>query len=408
MMRRRAFSLPVLITTLVYLVAAAGHAQTPPPPRVVELTASDGTLLKATFFASAKPGPAALLLHQSNRDRRSWASIATRLASGGINTLTVDMRGLGESGGARQDSEHIPDDVDTALNYLTSQPGVDPRDVGVAGAGWLGVLHAVEAARRHPEQLKSLVLLSGETVRPGLQFLHQAKHLPELFVFSDEDEYPPTQQAMQLLYAASVSTSKKLIHYNAARDAPWVWYETSDASRVPANGAHGTDLFETRPELSQIVEQWFINTLEKTPGSAPADPIAASQILNDVEFNGGVQRARQQLMEARKQEPKAQLWPEVSMSIVAQDFSRDHDVKTAIEVFKLNLLAYPDSADAADSLADAYLADGQEELAHQYAKQSLKILDTPGIAASSWVNTEPYRREIHSDAEKVLKARSPK
>jgi pimeloyl-ACP methyl ester carboxylesterase len=402
----RALPLRLLIASIACLSCAA--ASTAPPPRILELKAADGTLLKATYFSATNPGPGVLLLHQSNRDRRSWEGMATLLAAAGLNTLTLDMRGVGDSGGARKDSERMPDDVDTALKYLTSQPGVDSRVVGIAGAGWLGVLHAVEAARRHPGQVKSLVLLSGETVRPGLQFLHHSDQLPELFVFSDDDEYPPTQQAMQLLFAASSSSYKKLVHYSAVRDAPWVWYETFDAGKVAANGAHGTDLFRTHPELSEIVKQWLIDTLKTAPGYAPADPLAASQILNDVEFNGGVQRAQQRLIEARKERPQAQLWPEISMSIVAQDFSRDHDLKTAIEVFKLNLLAYPDSADADDNLADAYLADGQEEMAHQYAQRALEILDKPSVAASSWVNTEPYRREIRSDAEKVLKAHAPK
>src|SRR6202012_1814953 len=103
--------------------------------------------------------------------RESWSAVAAQLASSGFNTLTMDMRGMGESGGSRKDSERMPDDVDAALKYLTSQPGADPRVVGIAGAGWLGVLQAVEAARRHPETVKSLVMLSGETLRPGLRFL---------------------------------------------------------------------------------------------------------------------------------------------------------------------------------------------------------------------------------------------
>jgi len=410
MMRRQYFemiSMQVLASLLLGLsfsMARAATAPIPPPaPRNVEFQAPDGTALKASYFAAMKPGPGVLLLHQSNRDRRSWASMAAQLANAGISTLTLDMRGMGESGGARKDSERMPDDVDAALKYLTSQPGVDVRVVGIAGAGWLGVLHAVEAARRHPQAVKSLVMLSGETVRPGLTFLHQADQLPELFVFSDEDEYPPTQQAMQLLYAASMSSSKKLIHYPAVNEAPWLWYETSDASKVPAKGAHGTDLFATHPELADTIERWLVATLITTPGHAPADPMAAAQILNDVEFAGGASRARQQLIEARKRDPKAQLWPEISMSIVAQDFSREHNAKAAIEVFKLNELAYPDSSDVADNLADAYMADGQKELARQYAQKSLKLLGTPGLPASTWVNTEQYRGEIRQDAEKLLK-----
>ena len=86
------------------------------------------------------------------------------------------------------------EDVDTALEFLRSQPGVTRDVIGIGGAGLQGVDNSVEAARRHPAEIKSLVLMSGETFHDGLQFLHQTSQLPGLFVFSDEGEYPPTQQ----------------------------------------------------------------------------------------------------------------------------------------------------------------------------------------------------------------------
>src|ERR1700693_1796004 len=69
--------------------------------RVVDLTAGDGTNLKATYFAAAKSGPGVLLLHQCNRQRKIWDGLAQQLAAAGINVLTVDYRGFGESGGGR-------------------------------------------------------------------------------------------------------------------------------------------------------------------------------------------------------------------------------------------------------------------------------------------------------------------
>jgi hypothetical protein len=87
--------------------------------------------------------------------------------------------------------------------------------------------------------------MSGETLRPQLQFLHQSSQLPELFVVSDDDEYPSTQQAMQLLYVTASSLSKKLIHYSAVQDAPWKWYEPFDIGKVPAKGGHGTRFVQT-------------------------------------------------------------------------------------------------------------------------------------------------------------------
>ena len=381
----------------------ASFAQAQQSPRVVDLKTSDGTLLKASYFPASKPGPGLLLFHQSNRDRKSWDGVAQQLAAAGMNVLTVDSRGHGESPGKTKEAEKWwPEDLDPVFNYLVSQPGVNRDVIGAGGAGVQGVENAVEIARRHPGQVKSLALLSGETARPGLEFLHQASQLPELFVTDDDDEYPPTQEAMQLLYASASSPGKKLIHYAAAEEAPWLWYEPFDIGKVPAKGGHGTDMFQVHPELPGIIVHWFETTLLKTPGRAPADAVAAAPVLAEVEFNDGAARAQRQLIETRKKDPRAQLWPEISMSIVAQDYQRAGDLKNAIAVFKLNLLAYPDSADANESLAEAYLADGEKELARKFAEKSLYLLATPGIPASSWTNTDEYRGEIRKGAQHVL------
>src|SRR5450755_207399 len=109
--------------------AAAGNESLPPPvARTVDLKTSDGVVLKATYFAAAKPGPAVLLLHQVNRQRKTWDELARQLAEAGINALTLDMRGFGESGGKSYEKltdaevgkewQGRPDDIDVAFQYL--------------------------------------------------------------------------------------------------------------------------------------------------------------------------------------------------------------------------------------------------------------------------------------------------
>ena len=397
-----------------------------PTLRVIDLKAADGATLKASYFAAASPGPGVLLLHQSNRARDSWDGLARQLAAAGINTLTLDMRGFGESGTpytklTQQEKEKVsttwPGDVDTAFQYLVSQPGVRRDVIGLGGAGWFGVLHSIEVARRHPAEVKSLVLLSGETLQDGLQFLRQASQLPGLFVVDDDDEYPPTVEAMEWLYITSSSPSKKFVHYSASQDAPWLWYETSDASKVPAKGGHGTDMFKPHPELPGIIADWLVTTLIKTPGHAPADALASAAFLNQLWTPEGVARVTQQLTEARRKDPQAQLFPEINVDIIGEDHVREgqslkkagqlHEAKmqieAAIEIFKLNLLAYPDSADAHSNLADAYLKDGQKELARQYAEKALTMLDSHAAPASSWSDTEQRRAEIRSGVQDILK-----
>jgi pimeloyl-ACP methyl ester carboxylesterase len=126
---RRTVSLAVPLAILVALVSAiACLAQDAPAPRNVDLSASDGTKLKATYFAASKPGPGVLLLHQCNQQRHSWDAVAARLAASGIHVLTLDYRGYGESGGTpykdlppgepgRLELEKWPGDVDVAFAY---------------------------------------------------------------------------------------------------------------------------------------------------------------------------------------------------------------------------------------------------------------------------------------------------
>jgi len=400
--------LRILFLSAVIIFAALASGERPNnAPRVVDLKASDGAILKASYFAAAKPGPGVVLFHQSNRTRKEWDDLATQLAAAGINTLTFDVRGHGESGGQESRGEarkkQWPLDLDAAFQYLISQPGVKRDVIGIGGAGVIGVENSVETARRHSDQVKSLVLLSGETSRDGLQFLRQASQLPELFVVADDDEYPPIVEAMELLYITSSNSGKKFVHYSAAQEAPWLWYEPFDIGKVPAKGGHGTDLFKPHPELPGIIVDWFVTTLIKTPGHAPADTVASALILNQIETPDGVAQATRQLIEARKTDPNVQLFPEITVDIIASGHFREGDAKTAIEIFKLNLLAYPDSADAHNNLADAYLKDGQKDLARQYAEKALALLDSHAAPASSWSDTEQRRGEIRKDVEQVLK-----
>jgi tetratricopeptide (TPR) repeat protein len=121
---------------------------------------------------------------------------------------------------------------------------------------------------------------------------------------------------------------------------------------------------------------------------------------------GGVAQATQQLMEARRKDPQVQLWPEITVDIIGSDHVRAGEIKEAIEIFKLNLLAYPDSADAHSNLADAYLKGGQKELARQLAEKGMLLLDSHVSPASSWSDTQERRGEVRSGLRDVIQKAS--
>jgi dienelactone hydrolase len=367
-------------------LALALHAQ-----RVVDLTAADGTKLKATYFGAAKSGPGVLLLHQCNRQRKVWDGLAQQLAAAGINVLTLDYRGFGESGGEPFDklppermtqirAEKWPGDFDTAFQYLVSQPGVRRDMIGVGGAS-CGVNNSVQTARRHPE-VKSLMLLSGDTDLNGRDFLRHSATLPVFFSVADDDEFPPTVLAIEWLYSLTSNTSKRLVHY--------------------ATGGHGADMFAVHPELPGMIADWYVSTLIKTPGRGPdtkdAPPITPElHILDEIDQPGGAAKVGQLLEEARKRDSKATLFSEAMVNLVGYDHIQSGDTKGAVEIMKLNVAAYPNSPNVYDSLSDAYLGDGQKELARQNAKRVLELLP------SDTVDNEQRRNGIRASAEQKLK-----
>jgi tetratricopeptide (TPR) repeat protein len=144
-------------------------------------------------------------------------------------------------------------------------------------------------------------------------------------------------------------------------------------------------------------------TIDYLVGSWSCGPLAAAAILNQLAEPGGAALVKQQLIEARRKDPKVQLWPEVSADIIGSGLLREGESKAAVEIFQLNLLAYPDSADAHCNLADAYLEDGQKDLARQYAEKALALLDSHTAPLSSWSDTAERRAEIRQGIQDMLK-----
>ena len=359
--------------------------------RVVDLAAADGVKLKATYFAAAKPGPGVLLLHQCNRQRKIWDGLAQQLAAAGINVLTLDYRGYGDSGGdqfdklppqqaAQTQAEKWPGDIDTAFQYLVSQPGVTRDLIGVGGAS-CGVNNSIQTARRHTE-VKSLVLLSGNTDLKGRQFLRESTKLPVFFAVADDDEYPTSIVAIEWLYSIAADPDKKFVHV--------------------ATGGHGADMFKVHPDMPGQIVDWYVTTLIKTPGRAPGakEKVAVPKevhVLNQIDEPGGAAKVAKNLEEARQHDPKAKLFPEDIVNYMGYEHLQAQDNKGAIEILKLNAEAYPNSPNVYDSLSDAYFADGQRDLARENAKKALRLL------ASDTTDPEDRRKGIKDSAEQKLK-----
>jgi len=82
MMRRRALRIIGWMLTAAFATAGVCVAQDAAvAKRDIDLAATDGVKLKASYFAAGKPGPGVLLLHQCNQQRKNWEDLASRLAA---------------------------------------------------------------------------------------------------------------------------------------------------------------------------------------------------------------------------------------------------------------------------------------------------------------------------------------
>lgn len=379
-----------LLLVAPFLLGPSARAGESASPRIVDLKAPDGTSLKGTYFTAGRPGPGLLLLHQCNRQRKVWDDLAGRLATAGLNVMTVDLRGYGDSAGTPVDkltpeeanvvfNEKFSTDVEAAYQYLVSQPGVTRDNIAVGGAS-CGVNQSVHLAANHPE-VKALVLLSEGTDAAGRQFLRGSPNMPVFMAVADDDPDPGVTEIMQWLYTLSSNPVSELAHYPV--------------------GGHGVEMFEAHKELPGMIVAWVAATMMKRPPASAMKPAAPasgeSGFLELIDHPGGVEKAVQKFADARKRDPQAVLISEALMNRLGYEHLRAGDNKGAVELLKLNAIAYPKSPNVYDSLSDAYLANGQKDLARQNAKKALELL------LSDTTDSADRRKDIKESAEGKLK-----
>jgi 3-oxoadipate enol-lactonase len=100
--------------------------------------------------------------------------------------------------------------------------------------------------------------------------------------------------------------------------------------------------------------------------------------LNSTEFfqvlnNEGVAQAVELFKLKQKQDKSWLPFSETKMNILGYEYLQSGQTKEAIELFKLNVMAYPESANTYDSLGEAYMIHGDKELAIKNYKKSLGL-----------------------------------
>ena len=107
---------------------------------------------------------------------------------------------------------------------------------------------------------------------------------------------------------------------------------------------------------------------------AAYDPrISIAQTLLDTIRSSGIEQATKQYHDLKAVNPAAYNFEEVELNNLGYQLIKAGQLQQAIRIFQLNVEAYPNSANAYDSLGEAYMNAGEKPLAIANYQKSLQL-----------------------------------
>jgi len=198
-----------------------------------------GNLLLPDY--EGKPAPGAVLLHSGRSDRYVFAGLERLLVREGFAVLNIDWRGRGKSTNkgkyfdlSKEERANGKLDARAAIDFLTSQNGVDRDRVGM-----VGIVHGAEHAVRGSigdSRVKALALLTGYVpIDQGEREYLINGNVHTLYVTCTG--HHQVTKTMRGLYEATPSKLARLLVYDG--------------------GAIGYQLFELDSRLEPSVVEWL-------------------------------------------------------------------------------------------------------------------------------------------------------
>jgi pimeloyl-ACP methyl ester carboxylesterase len=153
----------------------------------VRFETPDGAAISGHVYSSGGPKQKAVVLaHEFPKDQTAWTAFAQKLAAMGIDALTFDFRGYGETRGAF-DSAKLDIDLEYAARFIASR---DYAQVYIIGAS-MGGTAAIKVAARL--EIAGLVTVSAPDFFMELDAREDIAAVtePKLFVAAEDDGGAP-------------------------------------------------------------------------------------------------------------------------------------------------------------------------------------------------------------------------
>ncbi len=249
---------PALCAAVLLMLASMAQAAAPEP---VTLQTSDGFTLKGDLWRAADPkAPVAILLHQFNADRRSFAKLVPALEEQGFTVLALDQRGQG--GSTHQERagtdrtvriQELPSsmvgamvkagplDVTAAIAFLKQQ-GLATDRIALVGSSY-GCSVAL-LATKNEKSIRAAALLSPGSGYFGVDVLPAAKaYGGGLFAIAAADD--PV--------ASAPGSARQIADVHEGREQLIIY----------PNGGHGVAMLDAHPELAPAIAKFLKESLEQ-------------------------------------------------------------------------------------------------------------------------------------------------
>ncbi len=375
---------------------------------------SDVLQTPVNAYANATParGRFPLVLYAGGLNSTSTTTVfvlAEFLASHGYVVATVPLLGPTnentEQGRLPSDRERAVQDLEFAWSLMRAQTNVDEAKVGVFGKS-LGGIEAIILAMRN-ENVSAVVGLDAtygfrgnEKVMSELpDYAPRKMRAAFLDIRRDWDD-PAGALDLSAEHAFHYSdrsfvTIKKMNHFDFDSDAmiAFEFHLPFGPTEVAHPGRTRETAYRGYQSVCRMVLDFFDEKLKGDPNGAErlrADVAHADGGVlkhedaltpppSGVEFAAliaeqGFDAATALVDRYRREIPDEVVVDQDVFSNVGYRLIAERRFPEAIGIMRLIVDAYPDSANAADSLADAYIAAGQSDLARATLQRSLKVI----------------------------------
>ena len=348
------------------------------------------------FYEAAGKGENIVLIHDGALHREVWDAQFPVFAEN-YRVIRYDRRGFGKSPNPTNPYSNIDD-----LNQLFIQLKLKKAVImGISSGGGL----AIDFTLKYPDRVSSLVLVGavvsgygytshmfsrGGHVKSLAKLLADPQETIEYFGMEDpyeiyKENIRAKEKFIKLLKANPINVSNKDNSLLIRADRPAAKYLSEikvstlilvGEYDIPEVHAHAGVIEFGIPKAKREI---IYNSGHLIPLEQPdVFNEVALKFVRSIEFlnliqTQGVQAAANYYQDKRNSESGIILFNENEMNSLGYRFLQNGETKDAIEIFKLNVIAYPKSWNVYDSLGEAYLKDGQIDLAIRNYEKSLEL-----------------------------------